>query len=81
MPTVLREGRFRVFFYSNEGDPREPVHAHVEVGGDGRQAKFWLRPVRLASNHGLSARDLLEAAGLMEDNEAAIERRWDEHFR
>jgi hypothetical protein len=26
MPVILRIGSFRFFFYSNEGDPREPVH-------------------------------------------------------
>lgn len=33
MPTVFRDGGFRFFFYSNEGDPREPVHVHVERSG------------------------------------------------
>ncbi len=42
MPVVFREGGFRYFFYSNEGDPREPVHVHVMRDGD--EAKFWLYP-------------------------------------
>ena len=80
MPTVRRDGRFRLFFYSNEGDPREPVHVHVEVGRGGGQAKFWLDPVRPAWNRGLSAAEMLEAARLVEQNSAAIEEAWDEHF-
>ena len=32
MPTVFSEGGYRFFFYSNEGNPREPVHVHVERG-------------------------------------------------
>jgi hypothetical protein len=28
----FRFGGFRFFFYSNEGDPWEPVHIHVERG-------------------------------------------------
>jgi uncharacterized protein DUF4160 len=43
MPTVLRVGPYRFFFYAS--DRAEPVHVHVE-GGDG-SAKFWLAPVRL----------------------------------
>jgi hypothetical protein len=35
MPVVFRYGGFRFFFYSNEGDPREPVHIHVMRGRDG----------------------------------------------
>ncbi|MEK7241536.1 MAG: DUF4160 domain-containing protein, partial [Planctomycetota bacterium] len=38
MPTVLKIGRFRFFFFSNEGS--EPVHIHVE--SDDKYAKFWL---------------------------------------
>jgi hypothetical protein len=38
VPTVLRWGPYRAFFYSNEGD--EPAHVHVRAGG--KEAKFWL---------------------------------------
>ena len=37
---MFRYKGFRFFFYSNEGDPREPVHVHAR--GDGGEAKFWL---------------------------------------
>ncbi len=29
MPAVFRDGGFRFFFYSDDSDPREPVHIHV----------------------------------------------------
>jgi hypothetical protein len=29
MPVVFRHSSFRFFFYSNDGDPREPLHIHV----------------------------------------------------
>ncbi|MFG0317901.1 MAG: DUF2442 domain-containing protein [Planctomycetota bacterium JB042] len=45
MPTVLRIGSTRFFFYSNERD--EPPHVHVERAGG--VAKFWLHPVSLPS--------------------------------
>jgi hypothetical protein len=54
MPTVLRVGRFRFFFFSNEG--QEPAHIHVKAGED--EAKFWLTPVHLAANHGFNGREL-----------------------
>lgn len=50
MPTILRVGRSRFFFYST--DRIEPPHVHVEVG-DG-VAKFWLDPVRLAASRGMT---------------------------
>ena len=42
MPVVLRLAGFKFLFYSNEGNPREPVHIHVRQGRD--EAKFWLKP-------------------------------------
>ena len=54
MPLIFRQDGYRFFFYSNEGDPREPVHVHVEKAGC--EAKFWLSPaVSLAYNDGHSA--------------------------
>lgn len=51
MPTVLRIGRFRFHFYSDERG--EPPHIHVATA-DG-ECKFWLEPVVLAGNKGLRA--------------------------
>ena len=76
MPTVLRVGRFRFFFYSNEG--REPPHIHVKASGD--EAKFWLDPVALASNHGFNGRELGEIEQLIEQHLAGFLEAWDEHF-
>jgi hypothetical protein len=42
MPTVLRAGPYRFFFYA--GDRDEPPHIHVER--DDHTAKFWLDQVR-----------------------------------
>jgi len=74
MPKILDEGGFRVLFYADEGN--EPAHVHVLQHDD--EAKFWIRQVRLASNNGLSARDLNRARKLVERNEALIEETWNE---
>lgn len=42
MPNVFRWNGYRVHFFSNEGDPREPVHVHVSAPG--ATVKFWLFP-------------------------------------
>ena len=79
MPIVFRERGFRVFFYSNEGDPREPVHVHVTRAR--AEAKLWLYPSAfIAYNRGFSARTQAELLQLVEDHRDAIERAWDEHF-
>jgi hypothetical protein len=53
-PTVLRDGQFRLFFFSRE-EPR--IHVHVSHT-DG-EAKFWLTPhVHLAISVGLNQRQI-----------------------
>lgn len=54
MPTVLRSGPYRFYFYSHE--PNEPPHVHVDRGSD--SAKFWLHDGGLARNVGFSAKEL-----------------------
>lgn len=58
MPTVLRIGPYRFFFYSQEGD--EPPHIHIEDGD--RTAKYWLTPVELAA-HAVSVLENSHACG------------------
>lgn len=79
MPVIFRYKGFRFFFYSNEGSPREPIHAHVR--GSGGEAKFWLHPmVHLGSSDGFDAGMLRELAEVVEQNATLIERAWNEHF-
>ena len=54
MPTVLRIGPFRFFFYSNEDG--EPAHIHIQR--DRMLAKFWLKPVTMASSTRFYTEDL-----------------------
>jgi hypothetical protein len=75
MPTVLRVGRFRFFFYSNEG--HEPPHIHI-IAGD--EAKFWLDPIAMATNHGFNGRELSEIERLVEQHRADLLEAWDEHL-
>ena len=56
MPTVLRTGPYRVYFYSHE--PNEPPHVHIDR--DKQSCKFWLQPVALARIHAFSAEELQE---------------------
>lgn len=64
MPTVMRIGPYRFHFYSREGS--EPPHIHVER--DDMEAKFWLSPVSLASNHEFPRAELNRIEKLVEEN-------------
>jgi len=75
-PTILREGSFRLFFFSRE-EPR--IHVHV-AHSDG-EAKFWLTPtVALATAVGLSERQLREAHLLVEKHLEEIQNAWNRYF-
>lgn len=79
MPVVFRHNGYRFFFYSNEGDPLEPVHIHVLR--DGAEAKFWLQPeVNIAYNSGFNARTLAMLSRIVEDRRTEIESAWHDHF-
>lgn len=76
MPTVLRVGPHRFFFYSADG--HEPPHVHVTR--DLAKAKFWLDPVTFASASGFSARELLDIQGLIVSRQVLLLRAWHEYF-
>jgi hypothetical protein len=79
MPLVFRWKGYRFHFFSNEGDPREPVHVHVTKGR--ADAKFWLQPeVNVAYNKGFNARALATLSRVVEERRKEIEGAWDEHF-
>lgn len=43
MPTIFKIGRYVVYFWTNEGEPREPVHVHVAIGRPVPNAtKLWI---------------------------------------
>ncbi len=43
-------------------------------------AKFWIRPVRLSSNIGFSAKELRQIEKLVEEQQKEIEVKWNEFF-
>jgi hypothetical protein len=75
-PTIHREGPFRFFFYSKEGN--EPAHVHVER--DTCSAKVWLQPVQVASNDGFPAHELGRIAAIVEAHQPQFLEAWHEHF-
>jgi hypothetical protein len=76
MPTVLRVGAFRFFFYANEG--QEPSHIHVQSSN--KLAKCWLNPVSLASSIGFNAKELSQIANLVREHELLFLEAWNDFF-
>lgn len=79
MPTVFRYKNIRFYFFSNEGNPREPIHIHADGGN--AEAKFWIYPeVKLASSAGFNRSTLVELERVVAEHINEIERAWNEHF-
>lgn len=76
MPTLLREGPYRFYFFS--GDIGEPRHVHVDAGGS--SAKFWLTPVSLHYNIGFSARELRAIERIVLQHQRKFMEAWDAYF-
>ena len=76
MPTVLRTGPYRLYFYSHE--PNEPPHVHVDR--DVESAKFWLEPVSLARNLGFNARELRRLQLIVMEHRTELLEAWHGFF-
>jgi hypothetical protein len=78
MPSVLRADGYRFFFYSDEGNPREPPHIHAASGE--RAAKFWLEPVELVKSKRLSASEITALHRLVTRHRDTFLEAWHAHF-
>lgn len=76
MPTVVRIGPYRFFFYA--GDRDEPMHIHVER--DTALAKFWLVPVRLQHSTGFGRSELVKVENLVVEQSEKMVEAWNDYF-
>jgi len=74
MPTALRIGPYRFYFYSYDcGEPR-----HMHVDRENKSAKFWLDPVvSLADNHSYSRKELRDIEQITRGNLEILRDEWD----
>ena len=76
MPTVLRWGPYRAFFYSNEGG--EPAHVHVRAAD--REAKIWLEDMSVAVNYRFPQRELGDIMRELEAHRDSLLEAWHDYF-
>jgi hypothetical protein len=76
VPTVLRIGAFRLYFYSHE--PNEPPHVHVDRGA--ATIKIWLEPVEVAKSQGFKAHEIGGIVAMVQDNRTELWEAWHEYF-
>lgn len=76
MPTILKIGPYRFFFYSNERG--EPPHIHVQR--ERFLAKFWLNPVALAGSERFASHELRTIQKHVDENRKIFLEAWNEHI-
>jgi hypothetical protein len=76
MPTILKIGAFRFFFYA--GDRLEPPHVHIER--DQNTCKFWIDPVMFCKSHGFSRNEINLIYKMVFENKDHLLRSWNEYF-
>ena len=75
MPTIVREGPYRVFFYS--ADCAEPAHVHIQRGTT--VAKVWLHDAAVARTGRFSAGELRAVIALVRRRAVELMDGWNEH--
>ena len=76
MPTVLKVGALRFFFYASDRD--EAPHIHVEHKD--KVAKLWLRPVRLQRSGGFNRAEIARIQKMVADHQDSLLEAWNEYF-
>ena len=76
MPTVLRTGPYRFFFYATDRD--EPPHIHVER--EDNVIKFWLDPMRLQYSIGFTRREIRRIEKIIQEQGKQLLEAWNAYF-
>ena len=85
MPQELRIGPYSVYFWSNEGNPLEPIHVHIAEGKVTPNAtKVWItstgKTLLCNNNSGISERILHRLMKVLEANSQKLIEDWIKHF-
>ena len=76
-PTVLRIGSYRFHFYSDERN--EPPHIHIATNEG--ECKFWLEPIKLASNYNIAPHVINSIEKLVYENKQYLIKKYEEFHK
>lgn len=84
MPQLMQLLGYIIYFWSNEGTPREPIHVHVAKRPTPNGTKIWILKdgsARLEHNRSqISSKNLKKLLHLIEEFHVDIEVAWKKHF-
>ena len=79
MPKVFSWHGYRLHFFSNEGNPLEPCHIHIQKNEN--RAKYWIEPnIIIDYNYGFTSKELKQFRDVILENENLIRDKWNEYF-
>ena len=76
MPTLLRIGAFRFYFYSHE--PNEPPHVHIDRGD--ATIKIWLDSLDVAKSRGFRAHEIGGIVAMVTEHRQEFLEAWHGYF-
>ena len=76
MPTLLRYGGYRFYFFSHE--PNEPPHIHVDKGN--ATIKVWLATLEVARNRGFRTHEIAGIIAIIGNHQRMFVEKWHEYF-
>lgn len=87
MPDIVRKAfGYHIYFWSNEGDPIEPIHFHISEVPHKNATKYWILSdgsvVQENNNDNIPENDLRRVVRYMslKRNIAKAKEKWMEHF-
>lgn len=84
MPQIFKIGPYTIFFWSNEGNPLEPIHVHIAEQANPNATKVWITAAGkcyLCHNRSrIPDRILRDIMRVIEARSQEIQARWLAHF-
>ena len=79
MPTILKKGQYRFFFYSNEGNPTKAPHIHVR-SPDGEAKISLTEPYGVLLSVGFSAQELRRICEMVREHAEIFTGAYNDYF-
>jgi hypothetical protein len=85
MPQLFRIGSYIIYFWSNEGNPLEPVHIHIAEGrATANATKIWItssgKALLCNNNSRIPEKRLRNFMRFIEANSSSVINKWYDQF-
>lgn len=84
MPQLMTLFGYKVYFWSNENNPLEPIHVHISKHPHKNATKVWIDENGICSlannNDNIPSKDLKRVLNAINDFSDEIIQKWQEHF-